>query len=115
MRFNNKYSAAVKQETATPDNPSEKFFEESHFRKIIHFVKDQCNMHGKFSFVVAELQSMYNELLKSDKTPVLPHVSRFTEHLLDALHEFRLQKLDRKKTTIYSREIDHLVKNKLKK
>ena len=85
------------------------------FRKIIHLVKEQCNIHGKFLFVVAELQSMYNELLKSDKTPVLPHVSRFTEHLLDALHEFRLQKLDRKKTTIYSREIDHLVKNKLKK
>ena len=65
MQFNNKYSAAIKQETATPDNPSENFFfEELHFRKIIHFVKEQCNMHGKFSFVVAELQSMYNELLK---------------------------------------------------
>ena len=107
MRFNNKYSAAVKQETATPDNPSEKFFEESHFRKIIHFVKEQCNMHGKFSFVVAELQSMYNELLKSDKIP-------FRERLLDALPEFKLQKLDLKNTVTYSQEIDHLVKNKLK-
>ena len=26
LRFNNKYSAAIKQETATPDNPSENFF-----------------------------------------------------------------------------------------
>ena len=26
MQFNNKYSAAIKQETATPDNPSENFF-----------------------------------------------------------------------------------------
>ena len=26
-------------------------------------------MHEKFSFVVAELQSMYKELLKSDKFP----------------------------------------------
>ena len=26
MRFNNKYSAAIKQETATPDNPSENLF-----------------------------------------------------------------------------------------
>ena len=25
MRFNNKYPAAIKQETATPDNPSENF------------------------------------------------------------------------------------------
>ena len=32
-------------------------------------------MYGKCSFVVTELQSMYNELLKSDKIPVLPHVS----------------------------------------
>ena len=107
MRFNDKYSAAVKQETATPDNPSEKFFEESHFRKIIHFVKEQCNMHGKFSFVVAKLQSMYNELLKSDKIP-------FRERLLDALPEFKLQKLDLKNTVTYSQEIDHLVKKKLK-
>ena len=71
-------------------------------------------MHEKFSFVVAELQSMYNELLKSDKIPVSPHVSRFTERLLDALPEFKLQKLDRKNTITYSQEIDHLVKNKLK-
>ena len=77
MRFTDKYSAAIKQETVTPDSPL--FFEELHFRKIIHFVKEQCNMHGKFSFVVVELQSMYNELLKSDKIPVSPHVSRFTE------------------------------------
>ena len=60
MLFNNKYSAAIKQETATPDNPSEKFFEELHFRKIMQVVKEQCNMLGKFSFVVAELQSIYN-------------------------------------------------------
>ena len=112
MRFNNKYSAAIKQETVTPDNPSDNFFEELHFRKIIHFVKEQCNMHGKFSIVLAELQSMYNELLKSDK--VSPHVSRFTERLLDALPKFKLQKLDRKNTITYSQEIDDLVKNKLK-
>ena len=60
MRFNNKYSAAIKEETVTPDNPSEKFFEELHFRKIIQVVKEQCNMHGTFSFVVAEVQSIYN-------------------------------------------------------
>ena len=71
-------------------------------------------MHRKFSFVVAELQSIYNEVLKSDKIPVLPHVSWFTEHLLDAVLEFKLQKLDRKNTITYSQEIDHLVKNKLK-
>ena len=58
---------------------------------------------------------MYNELLKSDKILVLPHVLRFTECLLDALPEFKLQKLDRKNTISYSEEIDHLVKNKLKK
>ena len=46
-------------------------------------------MYGKFSFV-AELQSMYNELFKSDKIPVSPHNSRFTERLLDALPEFKL-------------------------
>ena len=39
MQFNNKYSAALKQETATPDNPSDNFFQELHFQKIIHFVK----------------------------------------------------------------------------
>ena len=60
MRFNNKYSAAIKQEIATPDNPSEKFFEELHFRTIIQVVKEQRNMHGKFSFVVAEVLSIYN-------------------------------------------------------
>ena len=97
MRFNNENSAAIKQETATPDNQSENFFEELHFRKVIHFVKEQCNMHKKFS-IVAELQSMYSELLKSDKIFVSPHVSRFTERLLDALPEFKLQKLDRKNT-----------------
>ena len=70
-------------------------------------------MHGRFSFVVAELQSMYNELLKSDKIPVSPHISRFTERLLDALPDFMLQKLDRKNTITYSHEKD-LVKNKLK-
>ena len=90
MRFNKKYSPAIKQETATPDNPSENFFEELNFRKIIHFVKKQCNMHEKFSFVVAELQFMYNELLKSDKIHVSPHISRFTERLLDALPKFKL-------------------------
>ena len=88
--FDSKYSAAIKQETATPDNPSENFFEELNFWKIIHFVKEQCNMHEKFSFVVAELQSMYNELLKSDKIRVSPHISRFTERLLDALPKFKL-------------------------
>ena len=31
MQFNNKYSAAIKQETATTDNSSENFFEELHF------------------------------------------------------------------------------------
>ena len=71
-------------------------------------------MHGKFSIVVAELQSMYNKLLKSDKTPVSSHVSGFTEHLLDALPQFKLQKLDRKNTITYSQEIDHVVKSKLK-
>ena len=71
-------------------------------------------MHGRFSFVVAELQSMYNELLKSDKIPVSPHISRFTERLLDALPDFMLQKLDRKNTITYSHEKD-LVKNILKK
>ena len=40
MQFNNKYSAALKQETATPDNPSDSFFQELHFQKIIHFVKE---------------------------------------------------------------------------
>ena len=70
-------------------------------------------MHGKFSFVVAELQPMYNEL-KSDKIPVLSHVSQFTECLLDALPEFKLQKLDHKNTITYSQEIENLVKNKLK-
>ena len=70
-------------------------------------------MHGKCSFVVTELQFMYNELLKSDKIPVSPHVSRFTERLLDALPEIKLQKLDRKNTITYSQKIDHLVKNKL--
>ena len=40
MQFNNKYSAALKQETATPDNPSDNFFQELHFQKIIHFVKE---------------------------------------------------------------------------
>ena len=39
MQFYNKYSAALKQETATPDNPSDNFFQELHFQKIIHFVK----------------------------------------------------------------------------
>ena len=39
MQFNNKYSAALKQETATPDNPSDNFFQKLHFQKIIHFVK----------------------------------------------------------------------------
>ena len=57
---------------------------------------------------------MYNELLKSDKIPVSPHVSRFTERVLDALPEFKLQMLDRKNTKTYAQEIDHLVKNKLK-
>ena len=71
-------------------------------------------MHGRFSFVVAELQSMYNELLKSDKIPVSPHISRFTERLLDALPDFMLQKLDRKNTITYSHEKD-LVKNIFKK
>ena len=71
-------------------------------------------MHGKCSFVVTELQFMYNELLKSDKIPVSPHVSRFTERLLDALPEIKLQKLDRKNTITYSQKIDNLVKNKLK-
>ena len=66
-------------------------------------------MHGKFSFAVAELQSIYNELLKSDKIPVSPHVSRFKERLLDALPEFKLLKFDRKNTITYSQEIDHLV------
>ena len=113
MWFNNKYSAAIKQETATPDNPSEKFFEELHFWKIIHFVKEQCNIHRKFSFVVAELQSMYNELLKSDKINVSLHASQFTERLLGVLPKFKLQKLDRKNTITYSQVID-LVKNKLK-
>ena len=42
MQVNNKYPAAIKQETAAPDNPTENFFEEMHFRKIIHFVKEQC-------------------------------------------------------------------------
>ena len=70
-------------------------------------------MHGKFSFVVAELQPMYNEL-KSDKIPVLSHVSQFIECLLDALPEFKLQKLDHKNTITYSQEIENLVKNKLK-
>ena len=69
-------------------------------------------MHGKFSFVVAELQSIYNELLKTDKIPVSQHVSQFTERLLDALPELKLQKLDHKSTITYSRETDHLVKNK---
>ena len=41
MQVNNKYSAAIKQETAAPDNPTENFLEEMHFRKIIHFVKEQ--------------------------------------------------------------------------
>ena len=113
--ISNKYSKAIKQETATPENLSEKFFKELHFRKILHFVKEQCNMHRKISFVVAELQSMYNELLKSDKIPVSTHVSRFTERLLDVLPEFKLQRFDRKNTITYSQEIDHLVKNKLKK
>ena len=72
-------------------------------------------MHRKISFAVAELQSMYNELLKSEKIPVSPHVSRFTERLLDVLPEFKLQRFDRKNTITYSQEIDHLVKNKLKK
>ena len=58
-------------------------------------------MHGRFSFVVVELQPMYNEL-KSDKIPVLSHVSRFTECLLDALPEFKLQKLDHKKTITFT-------------
>ena len=40
MQFNNKYSAALKQETVTPDNPSDNFFQELHFQKIIHFVKE---------------------------------------------------------------------------
>ena len=113
MWFNNKYSAAIKQETATPDNTSEKFFEELHFWKIIHFVKEKYHIHIKFSFVVAELQSMYNELLISDKIRVSPHASRFTECLLDALPEFELQKLDLKNTITYSQKTD-LVKNKLK-
>ena len=114
MWFNNKYSAAIKQETATSDNPSENFFQELHFRKIILFVKEQCNTHEKFSFVAAELQSMYNELIKSDKISVSPHVSLFTECLLDAFPEFKLQKFDRKNTITYSQEVDHLVKDKLK-
>ena len=114
IRFNNKYSAAIKQETATPDGSSDNFFEELHFRKMIQFVKEPCKMHGKFSIVVAELQSMYNKLLKSDKTPVSPHVSGFTEHLLEVLPQFKLQKLDRKNTITYSQEIDHVVKSKLK-
>ena len=113
MWFNNKYSAAIKQETATPDNTSEKFFEELHYWKIIHFVKEQCHIHIKFSFVVAELQSMYNELLISDKIRVSPHASRFTECLLVALPDFELQKLDLKNTITYSQKTD-LVKNKLK-
>ena len=56
---------------------------------------------------------MYNELLISDKIRVSPHVSRFTECLLDALPEFELQKLDLKNTITYSQKTD-LVKNKLK-
>ena len=70
-------------------------------------------MHRKFSYVVAELQSMYNELLKSDKIPVSLHASQFTVRLLDVLPKFKLQKLDRKNTITYSQVID-LVKNKLK-
>ena len=71
-------------------------------------------MHGKFSFVVAELQSMYNELLKTDKIPVLQHVSQLTEHLPKALPKFKLENLDLKNTITYSQEIDNLVKHKLK-
>ena len=58
-------------------------------------------MHGKFSFVVAELQSRYNKLLKSYKIAVLPHISRFTERLLDALPKFQLQNLDCKSNITY--------------
>ena len=71
-------------------------------------------MHGKFSFAVAELQSMYNELLKTYKIPVLQHVSQLTEHLPEALPKFKLENLDLKNTITYSQEIDDLVKHKLK-
>ena len=62
------------------------------------------------------LQQNYNPCImdfsNQIKFPFLPHVSRFTERLLDALPEFKLQKLDRKNTI--TQEIDHQVKNKLK-
>ena len=39
----------------------------------------------------------------------MAHVSLFTERLLDALTEFKLQNFDRKNSITYSQEIDHLV------
>ena len=71
-------------------------------------------MHGKFSFVVEESQSMYNEFLKTDKISVLQHVPQLTEHLPEALLKFKLENLDHKNTITYSQEIDNLVKHKLK-
>ena len=73
----------------------------------MYFVEEQCNMHRKFSYVVAELQFMYN-----DKIPVSLHASQFTVRLLDVLPKFKLQKPDRKNTITYSQEID-IVRNKL--
>ena len=56
MQLNNKYSAAIKQETASPDNPSDNFFEALHFRKIIHFVRNNATCMENFPL----LQQNYN-------------------------------------------------------
>ena len=48
MQLNNKYSAAIKKETASPDNPSDNFFEALHFRKIIHFVRNNATCMENF-------------------------------------------------------------------
>ena len=114
IAFNNRYNSALQREMAEPvDDADVQFQKEIYFRRVIHYVNEQCKI-CVFAFEVHELEVMYQELLESDGILYSSHVSRFTARLQEALPEFQRQKVGQKIMLCCSGDIDNIMKNQIK-